>query len=152
MKTGFPKRQQWIIPTYGKHQGVKLVGLLDYETGHIYMEAHSSYDVEVFFGFLKNVLKPYPSGKIVVVLDNAKTHHAKLLKEFLVQNSERLELMFLPPYSPNLNRIEPFWKWLKDAVINNVFFHTKEEIRDAVQVFIQWANTIPWTVIDRLCV
>ncbi|MGQ7172414.1 transposase, partial [Escherichia sp. R-CC3] len=42
----------------------------------------------------------------VLVLDNAKYHHAKLLKSFLRENNRRLTLLFLPPYSPNLNRIE----------------------------------------------
>ena len=37
MKTWFPKGKQRIIPTYGKHEGVKLVGFLDYETGHVYV-------------------------------------------------------------------------------------------------------------------
>lgn len=40
MKTWFPKGKQRIIPTYGKHEGVKLVGILDYETGHVYVEEH----------------------------------------------------------------------------------------------------------------
>lgn len=44
--------------------------------------------------FLKNVLKQYPKGKIVMILDNAKIHHAKLIQPFLKQNRERLELVF----------------------------------------------------------
>ena len=47
-------------------------------------------------------------GKIVIILDNAKIHHAKLLKEFLEENRNRLELVFLPSYSPHLNKIEEF--------------------------------------------
>ena len=102
--------------------------------------------------FLKNVLKQYPKGKIVMILDNAKIHHAKLIQPFLKENRERLELVFLPPYSPKLNRIEKLWKWLKDSVINNVFFHSVSEIKNAVKKFIDWVNTIPQIVIDRLCI
>ena len=47
-----------------------------------------------------------------MILDNAKIHHAKLLQDFLDKNNDRLELMFLPPYSPNLNKIEELWGWL----------------------------------------
>ncbi len=151
MKTWFPVGKQRIIPTYGKHEGVKLVGILDYETGHVYVEEHKKYDAAVFLKFLKNILKIYKTGKIVMILDNAKIHHAKLLKEFLDENKDRLELMFLPPYSPNLNMIEGLWKWLKDSVVNNVFFHCKEEIKEAVSKFIDWVNSVPLTVIDRLC-
>ena len=135
MKTWFPIGKQRIIPTYGKHEGVKLVGILDYETGHVYVEEHKKYDAQVFLQFLKNVLEIYPTGKIVMILDNAKIHHAKLLQDFLDKNNDRLELMFLPPYSPNLNKIEELWGWLKDSVINNVFFHSREDIQKAVSKF-----------------
>lgn len=151
MKTWFPKGEQRIIPTYGKHCGAKLVGILDYETGAVYVEEHEKYDAQVFLLFLENVIKRYPTGRIVLILDNAKIHHAKLLKDFLSSNS-RLTLLFLPPYSPKLNIIEGLWGWLKDSVINNVFFKNRQEICRAVSDFILWVNTVPQQVIDRLCV
>ena len=41
MKTWLPVGKQRIIPTYGKHEGVKLVGFLDYETGSVYVPPES---------------------------------------------------------------------------------------------------------------
>ncbi len=38
MKTWFPVGKQSIIPAYRKHEGVKLIGFLDYETGNVYVE------------------------------------------------------------------------------------------------------------------
>lgn len=102
MKTWFPVGQQRIIPTYGKHEGVKLVGCLDYETGQVYVEEHDKYNAAVFLSFLENVLRRYPRQRIVMILDNAKIHHAKLLTEFLESKKGHLQLLFLPPYSPNL--------------------------------------------------
>ena len=151
MKNWFPKGKQRIIPTYGKHEGVKLLGVLNYNTGNIYVEEHEKYDAQVFLDFLKNVLKQYPTGKILMILDNARIHHAKLLQGFLDTNKDRLELWFLPPYSPNLNKIEGIWKWLKNSVVNNVFFHTRQKIQEAVREFVEWVNTMPLQVIDRLC-
>ena len=68
-----------------------------------------------------------------MILDNARNHHAKLIQPFLEENKGRLELVFLPPYSPNLNLIEGLWKWLKETVINNVFFSSVQKINLAVQ-------------------
>lgn len=149
-KTWFPKGQQKIIPTYGKHHGAKLVGVLNYETGEVYVEEHDKYDAQVFLGFLKNVIAKY-KGKIVIVLDNAKIHHAILLNDFLEEYKDKLTLMFLPPYSPNLNMIEELWGWLKSSVINNVFFEKLADIKKAVKDFIQWVNLYPDMVVDRLC-
>ena len=151
-KTWFPKGQQRIIPTYGKHEGVKLLCTINYETGDIYCEEHAKYDAEIFLSFLQNVLNHYPEGKIIMILDNSKVHPAKLLKEFLQENTNRLTLIFLPPYSPQMNIIEGLWGWMKNEVINNAFFSTVNEIREAVQWFINWVNQMPKVVIDRLCV
>jgi transposase len=151
MMSWFPKGEQRTIPTYGKHVGAKLVGILDYATGKVYAEEHEKYDAKTFLSFLKKVLVLYPKGKIIMVLDNAKIHHAILLNDFLAANT-RLTLMFLPPYSPKLNLIEGLWGWLKDSVVNNVFFKNRYEICLAVRNFITWVNSIPQQVIDRLCV
>jgi transposase len=150
-QTWFERGKQRIIKTFGKHQGVKLVGYLNYETGEIYCEEHSAYNAEVFLGFLKNLLSRNQDGKTVVVLDNARIHHAKLLQPFLKDNEKRLQLMFLPPYSPNLNLIEGLWKWLKEKVIYNVFYKTVPEIRKNISSFINYVNANPISVINRLC-
>ena len=151
-KTWFLKGNQRLIPTYGKHEGVKLVGVLNYETGHVFCMEEEKYDAEVFLKFLQKVLEHYPKGKIILVLDNARIHHAKLLEEFLKKNANRLQLEFLPPYSPKLNLIEGLWKWLKCDVINNVFFHSVLEIRRAVRGFIDSVNKAQSITINRLCV
>ena len=105
-----------------------------------------------FSGISKKILSLYLGKKVIMIPDNARIHHANLLKDFLKKNRKYLEPVYLPPYSPNLNKIEELWGWLKDSVIYNIFFHSREEIRKAVQKFITWVNTVPQMVIDRLCV
>jgi hypothetical protein len=75
--TWFPKGKQKVIPTFGQHHGAKLLGTLDYESGEIHWEEHDQYDAQVFLSFLKNVVEKYPQGKTVMILDNARIHHAK---------------------------------------------------------------------------
>ena len=150
-KTWFRRGKQRIIPTYGKHEGVKLLGILNYETGHVYCIEEEKYDAEVFLAFLKMVLKLYPTRRIAMVLDNARIHHAKLLQPFLQEHKYRLQLVFLPPYSPKLNLIEGLWGWLKSEVVNNVFYACVNQIRKAVQGFIDSVNKVWPQVIDRLC-
>ena len=87
-----------------------------------------------------------------MILDNARIHHAKLLQPYLNSLKERLELVYLPPYSPNLNIIEGLWGWLKSEVINNVFFSNVSQIKLAVRGFMTWIKKIPSVEIDRLCV
>lgn len=150
-KTWFLKGKQRIIPTYVKHHGVKLLGVLNYETGHVYCIEEEKYDAQVFMKFLENVLSLYPTGKIVMILDNARIHHAKLLQPFLDDNSHRLKLVFLPSYSPKLNLIEGLWGWLKSEIINNVFYKSLNQIRVAVRGFIRMINQNTKNTINRLC-
>jgi transposase len=151
-KTWFIKGQQHKIPTYGKSAGVKLIGTLDYVTGNVYCEEDERYDVKVFLDFLKVVLLRYPKGKIVMIIDNARIHHAKLIQPFLEKVKNRLELMFLPPYSLEFNLIEWLWGWLKSSVINNVFFPSLPKVKVTIQKFIENIKKVPTKTIDRLCV
>lgn len=151
-RTWFLKGKQRLIPTYGQHKGVKLIGTLNYATGDILCVEEERYDAEAFRRFLSMVLDVYPTGKIVMVLDNARIHHAKLLQPFLEVNSHRLELVFLPPYSPEFNLMEGVWKWLKETVIHNVFFGSVQKIILAVREFLQDVQQRREEVIDRLCI
>lgn len=54
--------------------------------------------------------------KIVIILDNARYNHAKDVK--ILAEKLWIKLLFLPPYSPNLNLIERVWKFLKKVLKN----------------------------------
>lgn len=133
----------------GKHQGVQLIGTLNYETGELFCVEKKRYDADTF---LQKVLERYPNGKIAIILDHARIHHAKLIQSFLSRHLHRLELAFLPPYSPDLNLIKGLWKGLKSDVIPNVFYSSVYEIQKNVQAFIPELNRISEKVINRLCV
>ncbi|MCE5219937.1 MAG: transposase, partial [Clostridium sp.] len=79
-------------------------------------------------------------------------HHAKLIQPFLNKVKDRLELMFLPPYSPEMNLIEGLWGWLKSSIINNVFYHSLPQVRNSIEKFIRNINMVPTQTIDRLCI
>ena len=63
-KTWVPKGQQRQIPTYGKHQGVKLIGTLNYETGEIFCVEEEIYDAKVFLSFLEKESHTIQLGKL----------------------------------------------------------------------------------------
>ena len=59
----------------------------------------------------ENCLLPSLPDKSVIVMDNASFHRKKKLLD--LAEKEEMRLIFLPPYSPELNPIETFWNWLK---------------------------------------
>ncbi|WP_341764698.1 transposase [Candidatus Tisiphia endosymbiont of Beris chalybata] len=60
-------------------------------------------------------------------------HKSKKVKEYLVNST--IELIFLPPYSPNLNPIERLWKFMHRIVTNNKFYHNFAQFAEAIDRF-----------------
>jgi len=71
---------------------------------------------------LRKLSVQYAGQPIVIVLDNARYQHCKLVKGFAEELG--ITLRFLPSYSPNLNLIERLWKFVKKKCLNNVYHET----------------------------
>ncbi|AWM31653.1 transposase [Hymenobacter nivis] len=71
--------------------------------------------------------------RIYVICDNARHYKNKELRACLADKP--ICQVFLPPYSPNLNLIERFWKFLRQKIINTTFCRTKDPFRTAVLGF-----------------
>ena len=78
----------------------------------------------------------------MVILDNARYHHARALQPWLNKYKKSIELMFLPPYSPDLNPIERVWKLTRRLCTHNQYFKDLSALVDAVvPKFDEWAKS-----------
>ena len=68
----------------------------------------------VFETWLETCLIPSLSRGNLVVIDNASFHHGGRIKALI--EAAGCNVMYLPPYSPDLNRIETCWAWIKSRV------------------------------------
>ncbi len=109
------------------------------------------FDALTFEAFLKKLLRHRSRGKrMVIVLDNARYHHAVLLKPLLRKYRKVLTLLFLPPYSPQLAPIERVWKLARRMATHNRFFETLGGLVASVEsCFGRWQK--PNAVLRRLC-
>lgn len=90
------------------------------------------FNQDTFGTFLRQIIRQYPTRKVHMVLDNVRYHHAKQIQSFLNEAKDRIELHFLPPYSPQFNPIERVWKETKKASVHNRFFEKLEEMKKAI--------------------
>jgi len=67
---------------------------------------------------------------ITIVLDNARYQRCKLVLEKAAELG--IELLFLPPYSPNLNLIERLWKFVKKQVLYSKYYERFEDFKTAI--------------------
>jgi transposase len=73
------------------------------------------------------------AGQIHIICDNARYYHAELVKDYLEKS--RITLVFLPPYAPNLNLIERFWKFFKKTVLYGRYYETFSQFKAACDQF-----------------
>ena len=89
---------------------------------------------------LEEIREQNPRGRILLVADNYGSHHAKLTQERADELG--IEFVFIPPYSPTLNAIEPLWKDLKRA-ISPTIFEDKDHFREFVtKTFLQLSQRL----------
>jgi transposase len=132
-------------------KSVACFGAVNIRTGTLVTAFESPFNGESFLRFLKTLLKHRSHGKrLILVLDNAKYHHARALQPWLRQKRKVLSLLFLPPYSPELNPIERVWKLTRRLATHNRHFPTLEEVINAVtERFALWAR--PNRQLVKLC-
>lgn len=73
-------------------------------------------------------------SKIIVFSDNGRSNKCTLVKEWLAKQSF-IKVIYLPPYSPNLNLIERLWKFMKKTVISTRFYSSFKEFKEAINFF-----------------
>jgi len=83
-----------------------------------------------FCTFLLKIRMANPYGLICIILDNYTVHKAKIVH--LTASSLGIILVYLPPYSPDLNPIEYIWKSIK-AIISESKFENTYELKDCVE-------------------
>ncbi len=90
--------------------------------------------VEVIEVFLQEIRKQYPSAKtICIVLDNARYQRAYAVQQKAA--ALNIELIYLPPYCPNLNLIERLWRFFKKKIMKNKYYESFDEFENAVEQF-----------------
>jgi len=88
--------------------------------------------------FLKLLKEKFADKPIAIVLDNARYQHCFLVTTFA--KSLGIHLLFLPPYSPNLNIIERLWKFTKKKILYAKYYNKPKLFHQAVQGFFEGIN------------
>jgi transposase len=91
-------------------------------------------NAEVFLFFLHHFLLPLLRPGDLVLLDNAKAHHVEQVRELIEQAGA--QVVYLPPYSPDLNPIELVWSKVKH-LLRKAQARTKEALYQAIAEALQ---------------
>jgi transposase len=119
-----------------------LYGLFSPVNGDHFILEFQTCDSDCFQRFIDLFSERKPGELLIIVLDNAAFHRAKKL---VVPSNTRL--IFIPPYSPELNPAEKVWQKFKRAFTNRLF-KSMEEIKNFVS---EMVNSIDSVDVKNIC-
>jgi transposase len=142
-----------ILQHHPTRKSVWFFGALRLRDGVLVMQQETdSFNAQTFLDYLilLEERSRVEGRRIVVIIDNAKYHHAKLHKEWREKHQDKFTLLFLPPYSPQLNPIERVWKLTRRLCLHNRYFKTLNEVLASVgKQFEMWSK--PNIQLLKLC-
>jgi transposase len=100
---------------------ININGAYNIEEHTVVVREDESINAQSTVNLLEEMLVQQPKGILYVILDNARYYHSKIVQEFLSVN-KRIQFIYLPPYSPNLNLIERLWKFMKKKTTYDKYY------------------------------
>ncbi len=128
------KKRVSVPSAYGRKR-VNCLGFLDAVSYKVETIMNDSYlNAESVCAGLKLLREQNNDAKIYVVLDNAAYQHCKKVMDYAANMN--INLVFLPPYSPNLNLIERLWKFLRKKILANKYYQSFKCFYNCIAVFL----------------
>jgi transposase len=123
-------------------QRLNVLGVVNAITKQVDFVTNTTYiNADVIADFLRQLAVKYHDLPIVIVLDNARYQHCRMILALTEQLG--ITLLFLPAYSPNLNIIERLWKFLKKKALYAQYYAGFARFTDAIRTTLQKANQDP---------
>lgn len=130
-----PKGETPIITGTGQRFSLNMISAIS-NKGHLQFMIIDRFNGEVFLDFLKRMIK-YSREKVFFVTDGHPAHKTKKVKEWLNENQNRIEVFFIPPYSPELNAQEYLNQDLRTNVIGKKRPINKKQMRENIEGFMR---------------
>ena len=133
-----PKEVRVAVEQSSGRDRLNIHGAIDLETGRTAMRDVLTVDALSTIMLLMAIEAMYPGKRLIhVFLDNARYHHAKLVKAWLARPGCRIELHFIPAYCPHLNAIERLWGVMHKHTTHNKCYGTFKDFSTAMLTFLR---------------
>ena len=142
-----PKAEKLAVEQTSGRQRINIHGAIDLETGQTRMIEAITVDAASTIRVLESIELAWPLMVLIhVYLDNARYHHARLVRDWLARPGCRIKLHFIPAYCPHLNPIERLWGVMHRNVTHNKTYATCAEFADATLGFLREKVPRNWSL------
>lgn len=137
-----PKGKTPVVKSTGKRFRVNMISTVTNKGTLRFMLFEESFTAQVFLNFLERLTKGSET-KIFLILDNLRVHHAKMLKGWLGKNKDKIELFYLPSYSPELNPDELLNQDVKSNAVGRKRAKNLTELRNNITSYLFGTQKCP---------
>jgi transposase len=127
------KNDKYIKSTSGRKR-LNLNGALNFTEKTAIILEETTIDAPATLRLLGAIAEKQKHGKAYVILDNARHHHARIVRRWVLHHP-RFKLLFLPAYSPNLNIIERLWRFFHQQITYNRYFESFKDFKETTLSF-----------------
>lgn len=97
-----PKGKTPVIRLNAKRESINLISALTNQGKVRFRVFDGTMNADILIDFMKRLIKD-AKRKVFLILDNLRVHHAKVVKAWLAEHKDEIEVFYLPSYSPELN-------------------------------------------------
>jgi len=117
-----------VVPGTGQRFSINMISAITNRGQMAFMVYQETFRVPIFLKFLKRLIKHAAGRKVYLIVDGHPVHRAKLLQKWRGEHLAKLEIFYLPGYSPELNPDELWNQDLKSNALGRRRPHTKAEM------------------------
>lgn len=140
----FPKGQRSRVNVKLGFENFYMYSAVECATGNHFTLFLAKANSKMMNIFLSKLAQEYAGQEVMVIMDGAGWHKSK---ELIIP--ENIEILHLPPYSPELNPVERLWLHIKSNILKNKVYETLDALEEAACDFIK--NMLNETV-AKICI
>ena len=126
----------------GTRQKLSMIATVTNQGKTRWMIIDESFDADKLIEFLQALIMD-AGKKVFLILDNLRVHHSKIVKAWVAERKDKIELFYLPSYSPQLNPEERLNADLKQEMGKRVPVRTKAKLREAANAHMMMLEQTP---------
>jgi len=142
-----PKGQTPVLEASSKRYGLTMISAISNRGLVRFQFIEEAMNCELLIEFMQALVDD-SEQKVFLILDNLKVHHAIKVTDWLNENKERIEVFYLPPYSPEYNPDEYLNRDLKTMLRSSVRSESKKDLLQKTSAFMAFLLRTPERVIS----
>ena len=137
-----PKGKTPVVTLSAKRVSTNMISSITNQGKVRFMIYSKSMNAQILIKFLRRLIKG-SDRKIILILDNLRVHHANVVREWLEDKEDKLEIFFLPSYSPELNPDEYLNNDIKQGVHSKTLFRDENSLKRGVMSHMRMLQKTP---------